>query len=207
MSTKGMSTTAARMLLDRLAPQIDSMLVLHDFDVSGFSIFGTLSADGRRYTFKNNLPLVDIGLRLADVAALDLQSEPVKTSGRWDSRAKTLAEHGASRDEIDFLQTRRVELNAMTAPVFIDFLERKLTQNNVRKVVPDHDILEQHARCVIEQRPAETFLRDNRPVLQARASSIALPEDLDDKVWSVLKQKPDLSWDEVVSSVVVSDMT
>ena len=29
------------MLLDRLAPQIDSVFVLHDFDVSGFSIFGT----------------------------------------------------------------------------------------------------------------------------------------------------------------------
>ena len=67
MSTKGMSTTAARLLLDRLAPQIEKVLVMHDFDVSGFSIFGTLGTDGRRYTFENDLPIVDIGLRLADV--------------------------------------------------------------------------------------------------------------------------------------------
>ena len=46
MSTKGMSTTAARLLLDRLAPRIDKVLVAHDFDVSGFSIFGTLGSDG-----------------------------------------------------------------------------------------------------------------------------------------------------------------
>ena len=32
--TKGMSVTAARMLMDRLAPYIKSVLVLHDFDVS-----------------------------------------------------------------------------------------------------------------------------------------------------------------------------
>ena len=49
MSTKGMSMTAARMLLDRLAPHIESVLVLHDFDVSGFGIYGTLGSDSRRY--------------------------------------------------------------------------------------------------------------------------------------------------------------
>ena len=47
MSTKGMSTTA-RLLLDRLAPQIEKVLVLHDFDVSGFSIFGTQRAEKSR---------------------------------------------------------------------------------------------------------------------------------------------------------------
>jgi hypothetical protein len=60
----------------RLAPRIHKLLVLHDFDVSGFSIFGTLSSDGRRYRFENNLPIEDIGLRLADVEAMGLQSEP-----------------------------------------------------------------------------------------------------------------------------------
>jgi hypothetical protein len=172
-----------------------------------FSIFGTLSTDSRRYTFENGLPIVDVGLRLADVVAMGLQSEPVETSGSWGSRARTLAEHGASREEIDFLRTRRVELNAMTAPVFIDFLERTLVENDVRKVVPHHDILEQHARCVIERQLAEALVSDNRPALQARAASIALPKDLDDKVWSVLKQKPELSWDEALSSIVASDMT
>jgi hypothetical protein len=38
MSTKGMSVTAARMLIDRLTPHVDNIFVLHDFDVSGFSV-------------------------------------------------------------------------------------------------------------------------------------------------------------------------
>jgi DNA topoisomerase 6 subunit A-like protein len=140
MSTKGMSTTAARLLLDRLAPQIEKVLVLHDFDVSGFSIFGTLGSDGRRCTFENDLPIVDIGLRLTDARRMDLQSEPVETPGSWQKRSETLAVHGATRAEIAFLHTRRVELNAMASDVFMAFLERKLVEHSVRKVVPDQDI-------------------------------------------------------------------
>jgi hypothetical protein len=124
-----MSTTAARLLLDRLAPQIEAVLVLHDFDVSGFSIFGTLGSDGRRYRFDNDLPITDIGLRLADVEALDLQFEPVETPGSWAKRAEMLTQHGAPGREIAFLAERRVELNAMPADVFVRFLERKLVEN------------------------------------------------------------------------------
>jgi DNA topoisomerase VI subunit A len=78
MSTKGMSVTAARMLLDELCSRgLKQIFVLHDFDVSGFSIAGTLSTDSRRYTFTNELPVIDIGLRLEDVDAMELESEPV----------------------------------------------------------------------------------------------------------------------------------
>src|ERR1700712_3647310 len=176
MSSKGMSTTSARMLLDRLAPQIDKLLVLHDFDVSGFSIFGTLSTDGRRYTFENELPIVDIGLRLSDIRAMDLQSEPVETQGSWEKRAETLAEHGATEAEIAFLRSKRVELNAMPADVFVGLLERKLTEHGVRKVVPDDVVLERHARRVIEQRLVDKVLRENRSKVQAQAASIKLPQ-------------------------------
>jgi hypothetical protein len=56
MSTKGMSVTAARELLDLLAKRgVEQVLVLHDFDISGFSIFGTLGTSGRRYAFRNKL--------------------------------------------------------------------------------------------------------------------------------------------------------
>ena len=207
MSTKGMSTTAARLLLDRLAPQLDKLLVLHDFDVSGFSIFGTLSTNSRRYRFENDLPIVDIGLRLVDVQAMRLQSEPVETPGIWASRSATLTEHGATPSEIDFLQTRRVELNAMTAPVFIDFLERKLAEQGVWKIVPDGDILEHHAQRVIEQRLTDRLVRDSRTALQAASASAVLPQDLADKVRSICTEKPELSWDAAVAALIDGEAT
>jgi hypothetical protein len=40
------------------------VFVLHDLDVAGFSIFGTLASNGRRYTHMNEVPLINIGLRL-----------------------------------------------------------------------------------------------------------------------------------------------
>ena len=60
-----------------------------------------------------------------------------------------LRENGASEAEIAFMfrdfdrmrSTRRVELNAMTSPQFVAFLERKLRENGVAKIVPDQDLL------------------------------------------------------------------
>jgi hypothetical protein len=202
MSTKGMSTTAARLLLDRLAPRIDKILVLHDFDVSGFSIFGTLRCDGRRFKFENDLPVVDVGLRLGDVEAMALQSEPVETSGCWTSRGRTLQAHGATDAEVAFLATRRVELNAMAADMFIDFLERKLVEHRVQKVVPDQSILEAHARRLIEQGLVEDVVLRCRTEITTKAATAVLPDKLNDKVGEILGLNPELSWDQAVAFAV-----
>lgn len=51
LSTKGMSVTAARMLIDELCGRLGLRLfVLHDFDITGFSILKTLTESGRRYS-------------------------------------------------------------------------------------------------------------------------------------------------------------
>ncbi len=172
MSTKGMSTMAARLLLDCLTPRIDKVLVAHDFDVAGFSIFGTLGSDGRRYSFQNDIRTIDLGLRLSDVEALGLDSEPVETSGGWSARAATLAAHGASAADINFLRYRHVELNAMPADVFVRFLERKLTEHGIGKVVPDNDVLEQHARHVLTRALTNKALDAIRAKAEEDATSI-----------------------------------
>jgi hypothetical protein len=60
MSTKGMSTTSARLVLDLLSAKgVRQVLVAHDFDYSGFSIFGTLGTNSRRYTFRNKINVID----------------------------------------------------------------------------------------------------------------------------------------------------
>ena len=65
MSTKGMSVTAARMLVEELCGRRGlPLFVLHDFDVAGFSIKKTLTESGERYQFRHKLNFVDLGLRL-----------------------------------------------------------------------------------------------------------------------------------------------
>jgi hypothetical protein len=102
MSTKGLSVTAARLLIDRLSELGVRLFVLHDFDISGFSIRGTVATSGRRYQFSNEVEMVDLGLRLADVERLDLQSEPVAIENDRDTLRKRLRINGATGDEIEF---------------------------------------------------------------------------------------------------------
>ena len=203
MSTKGMSVVAARYLIDGL-PDIDKVLVLHDFDVSGFSIFGTLGSDGRRFKYKNDVRVIDIGLRLPDITEMGLDSEPASADDKksWPKRIATLRAHGASNEEIAFLQSARVELNAMPSDVFVAFLERKLAEHGIRKVVPDDDTMRSHARRIIEEKLAEQALMEVRTKMQTEAAATQLPADLGEQVRSILADRPDLPWDEAVAAII-----
>jgi hypothetical protein len=54
MSTKGMSVSASRLMLDRLKDRgVEKVFVLHDFDISGFSIIGTLGTTSKTYRYRN----------------------------------------------------------------------------------------------------------------------------------------------------------
>jgi hypothetical protein len=200
MSTKGMSVVAARMLLDRLAADGVRVLVLHDFDVSGFSIFGTLGTDSRRYTFENEVEIVDIGLRLTDVQEMGLESEPVDVD--IEARAVTLRAHGATWDEIDFLAERRVELNAMTSRQLVDFVERKLDEYGVVKVVPDVETLAKHARRLIEGRMHREAFAAIEDEVRAKAAAEPLPDNLDSRIRELLSEEPELSWDIALARIV-----
>ena len=57
MSTKGMSVTASRTVVQAMCAVHDiPVLVLHDFDVSGFTIFGTLRKSTRRFQLPTSRP-------------------------------------------------------------------------------------------------------------------------------------------------------
>jgi hypothetical protein len=90
----------------------------------------------------------------------------------------------------------------MPADVFVDFLERKLREHAVRKVVPKQDVLEHHARRLIEQDRAQAMLSRAMATLQAEAATTALPPDLAGQVQAALIQRPEWSWDQAVAALV-----
>jgi hypothetical protein len=203
MSTKGMSVTAARRLLDELSanPHLKKVLVLHNFDVYGFSIFATLFSDTRRYTFNNTVPVIDLGFRLKDIEKFEqefeLEPEPYEPKD-WDARVETLERHGASEEEIEFLETHRVELNALTAPQFLAFLEDKL-KKYAQKVVPEEAVIEAHARRVWEQVQAEQRCKEILDQIHAEAATAQLPADMVERVKELLETESALSWDQAVA--------
>jgi hypothetical protein len=208
MSTKGMSVVASRQLLDRTAADIDNVFVLHDLDVSGFSIAGTLGTDSRRYTFDNEVPIVDIGLRLEDVEEMDLEAEAVEVDSPA-ARRETLELHGATEAEIEFLaepdddgMCRRVELNAMTSRQLVDFVEAKLDEHGVGKVLPENGALERHARRLIEQALTRKALESVTAEIAQQAAKIELPDDLEDQIQAMLDDHPEMAWDQALAEMV-----
>ena len=156
MSSKGTSVTAARTLIDAMIKDGIPVYCIRDFDFVGFNIAGTLARDTRRYAW-NSKGAVDFGLRLADVKAWGLASERVYykngkqvLTATHAIRAKIvepLRAEGATEEEITFLETHRVELNAFTSGDLVKWIESKLDEHGVKKVVPDDKTLVEEARC------------------------------------------------------------
>ena len=116
MSTKGMSVTASRSLVDDLCATAGGipLFVLHDFDKAGFSILGTLQRDTRRYQFENKVKVIDLGLRLEDVEQYQLMSEVVSYGKKYPGL--NLRQNSATDDEIKYLCSGRNESYGTASP-------------------------------------------------------------------------------------------
>jgi len=208
MSTKGMSVTASRLLIDHLSNQGVSILVLHDFDKSGFSILKTLQSDTRRYKFEKSPKIIDLGLRLTDVQHLGLVSEREVYKTKIDPKIN-LRQSGATPDECNFLvRTRastsfwvgeRVELNAMASDTFIQWLEGKLLELGVGKVVPDEQTL------AIAYRRAYRLAVVQRAIDETMSSlddvDIDIPGGLEDLVKRAIAGT-NMCWDKAIADLV-----
>jgi hypothetical protein len=198
MSSKGMSVTAARQLADLTCARFGiPLLILHDFDISGFSIAGTLRSDTRRYNFRSMFKVIDLGLRLEDVRELGLESEPVALGRDEDKLRHTLRRHGATREEADFLlEGQRVELNAMTSDQFVDFVDRKLAEAGIAKIVPSKDQLDKAYRVFARSERIRTIVEE--AIAADAGAEIAVPDDLEAQVRVFLAENPEFPWEDGV---------
>jgi hypothetical protein len=204
MSTKGMSVTAARKLIDVMCSRDNiPVFVLHDFDVAGFSIFATLAGDTGRYQFRNNIKVIDLGLRLADVVEFGLESESVSLGNTDPGKIRQrLRRNGATDPEIEFLlNERRVELNAMASGQLVEFVRRKLAEHGVAKIIPGKQWLDGAYRLAVRSERLrkvvgaafKAFTEDN----------IIVPDDLAPRVKERLNNS-DLSWASIVAEIAAA---
>jgi hypothetical protein len=200
ISTKGVSVTAARLLIDQVCGDNDlPLFVLHDFDVAGFMILRTLHRDTRRYEFSNPIEPVDLGLRLEDIVGLE--REPAAATKTSDANLREqLTENGATSAEIEILLRERVELNAMTSDALIAMIERKLKEYGLKKVIPDDALLAEAYRTF--HRSNELREKFEETESEFEESEIKVPENLKDQVDAILKKHPDLHWDDALKIVL-----
>jgi hypothetical protein len=208
MSSKGMGTTAARTLVERLSAAT-TILVLHDFDKSGFSIVGTLTRDTRRYQYETDPRVVDLGLRLADVVQWKLQAEAVAYTS--DPR-ENLELNGATLKEVEFLRGdrthewsrrqhyagKRVELNAFTSDQFVKWLESKLKQQKIKKLVPDEETLERVYRRAASIHRYQEIIDRAKEEVTSYAEALKVPKGLKKSLMKRLSRNPSLAWDQAL---------
>lgn len=203
MSTKGMSVTAARELVEHLCGGKAGipLLVLHDFDKAGFSIAATLRRDTRRYQFADRINIVDLGLRLDDVIDLGLEglAEDAFDKGDLDAREANLRRNGATEAEIEFLLERRLELNALTSDRLVTFVESKLIASGVKKVVPDAEMLANAYRASIRGAKIKEII--GRELSKIDDGRVDIPDDLTAQVADLLRRHPSWRWDAAVAEI------
>ena len=209
MSTKGQSVTASRLLIDKLCGESGlPLLVLHDFDKAGFSILGKLRNSNRRYQYKHRVNVIDFGLRLEDVNELGLEElaeDSFDIGGEFQRRAN-MRENGATEEEIAFMLHRRVELNTLASHELVEWIEAKLIESEIKKIVPPRKVLPDFYRLVAETRIAEASLVEVKEQAKATAQAIAMPPDLDVQVNRYLEDNPEASWDDAITDIVPDDL-
>jgi hypothetical protein len=156
----------------------------------------------RRYRFGpgHAANVIDLGLRLEDVDGLE--SENMHFESPRAAR-ENLRENGATDEEIDVLLEQRVELNAFASDEFIEWIEGKLQQHGIAKVVPDGDTLagaycrmrrQALVQAQIEEALAELDDEDDE-------RELPIPDNLISRITKRLKDKPALRWDAVLREI------
>jgi hypothetical protein len=158
LTSKGYASRAARDLLDFLGDSGEDLVFfcIHDADGDGTMIYQTLmeattARAGRR------VHVVNLGLEPEDALAMGLEVETFQSK-----KAVPVADYVPNSWKV-WLQTHRVELNAMTSPQFLAWLDRKFVQA-VGKIIPPGDVIMQHqeqvARATLRTTIAERILRE-----------------------------------------------
>jgi hypothetical protein len=145
ISSKGFSTRAARDLVDKLAEHDEPVTIycVHDADAYGTMIYQTFQ-EATKARGARKIRIINLGLEPWEAVDIRLEVEDVEERDRH----KPVADYVREREDTapdgesweEWLQTHRVELNAMTTPEFIEWLDGKMAEHG--KLIPPADVLE-----------------------------------------------------------------
>ena len=98
---------------------------------------------------------------------------------------------------------RRVELNAFASADFVAWIERKLEQHGVAKIVPDEDALTLAYRRSVASRYVASRLQSAIHEAQRYAADASVPDDLATLVAAGLRGDRAQSWDDVIQRLAM----
>jgi hypothetical protein len=177
LSSKGFASRAVRDVIDLMGEGEEEItfFCVHDADASGTLIYQSLQ-DETAARPGRKVKIINLGLDPWEALDMGLARESFDRKGRTVPVAGYIERADQDwRDEYqkppagfdswqEWLQGHRVELNAMTSPQFINWLDDKMRPYNRGKVVPPEAVLKQTAHRLLEQETrrklSEQILRD-----------------------------------------------
>ena len=219
MSSKGFSTRAARDLIDKLVEHDEPIEVFcaHDADASGTMIYQTLQ-EATRARGARKIKIVNIGLEPWEAEEMELEVETLAVKS--DARRKPVADYVVERDDeegedwAEWLQTHRVELNAMTTPELIEWLDDKMAEHGDGKLIPPEPVLVKELEAEIEKRLREQITQrilreaDLDGQVSAARAAISTPDGdaLQEGIEAMFAAEPETEWRAHIKTVV-DDLT
>jgi hypothetical protein len=201
LTSKGQATKAAKDIIDLLGETDEHILffVIHDGDAYGTVIVQALQ-EATRARPERKVTIINLGLEPEEGLAMGLPVEEVKPGKKRKPVARYVTEEWT-----EWLQTKRIELNAMTTPAFIAWLDQKMAEHSQGKVFPPPSVmsnfLAENLRGKLEASIRERILRDAGLDGQVQAAMALLESELrsradglGDLVRTSLADKPTDAW-------------
>jgi hypothetical protein len=159
MSSKGFTSRAARDLVDKLAEHDEPVTIfcVHDADAYGTMIYQTFQEETKARGARK-IRIINLGLEPWEAIEAGFEVEDVE---RGDKR-KPVADYVLEREDgaywDEWLQIHRVELNAMTTPEFIAWLDRKMEKHGDGKLIPPADVIAEEFEQRLEAQLRELII-------------------------------------------------
>jgi hypothetical protein len=218
ISSKGFTTRAARDLVDKLAEHDEPITIfcVHDADAYGSVIYQTFQ-EATKARGARKIKIVNLGLEPWEAIENGLEVEEVPPGQRRkpvanyvlkrDAEFPDEAPSGTSWD--DWLQTNRVELNAMTTPEFIAWLDGKIGTHGSGKLIPPGDVITAELQATLEAKMraiiTERILREARFEDQVAAALGAIKQpttaDLTAGIQELFESDPEREWRDHVEMI------
>ncbi len=164
LTSQGFASRAARDTLDLMGDSDEEILFfcIHDSDGPGTCIYEALT-EATKARPKRRVTVVNLGLDPWEAVDMELATEKVERK-RGEVPVADYVLDRSPRWKT-WLQTQRVELNAMTSPAFLAWLDGKMEKyDRLGKVIPPTDVLstkfEEDARKLVRERIVERLLAE-----------------------------------------------
>jgi hypothetical protein len=209
LTSKGFATRVARDVLDLLGEPLRFFCV-HHADGPGTKIYEALQQATEARPGRQ-VAIVNLGLEPDEAIRMGLAVEDVL---RKDRRAVPVAGYVTGKWR-HWLQSQRVELNSMTTPQFLAWLDGKITSYEKGKLMPPSSVMTQRLRQEARERSFEQtrarILREQRFEKQAARDYCRLQPSLRQAaqrlrhhVIRFLKDQPAAWWPQAVTQTATN---